>query len=189
MSESVTTSTPREHRQRPVNLCRDNLPAHPRRGLGGHPVAQPHRHIAQAVAHQHGELRGLARHRITADELPLQLAALEARLHRLLLLEDGAPVLRPSGRLDLAAASGAVGALSLVEAAPGLRVTLDDSNEKLGKKIRGAAMEKVPWTIVIGGKEAEGGDFKVKVFGQEADIIITQANLITEAVAGGALPR
>lgn len=71
----------------------------------------------------------------------------------------------------------------------GLRVTLDDSNEKLGKKIRGAAMEKVPWTIVIGGKEAEGGDFKVKVFGQEADIIIAAANLKAEAVVASALPR
>ncbi len=71
----------------------------------------------------------------------------------------------------------------------GIRVTLDDSNEKLGKKIREAAMSKVPWTIVIGGKEAEGGDFKVKVFGQEADIIIGAANLKAEATAAAALPK
>ena len=54
----------------------------------------------------------------------------------------------------------------------GLRVELDASDEKVGKKIRAAAMMKVPWTLVIGAKEAEGGDFKVNVFGQEEDIVV-----------------
>jgi hypothetical protein len=34
----------------------------------------------------------------------------------------------------------------------------------VGKKIRDAATMKTPWTVVIGGKEAEGGDIQVKVF-------------------------
>lgn len=52
----------------------------------------------------------------------------------------------------------------------GFRVHLDDSPEKVGKKIRTAAIEKVPWTIVIGEKEVAGEDFQVKVFGSEEKI-------------------
>ena len=37
----------------------------------------------------------------------------------------------------------------------GLRVELDDSNESLGKKIRGAKMQKIPYLVVIGDKEKE----------------------------------
>ena len=37
-----------------------------------------------------------------------------------------------------------------------IRVKLDDSNESLGKKIRHAKMQKVPYVVVIGNKEKEG---------------------------------
>lgn len=36
-----------------------------------------------------------------------------------------------------------------------IRVELDESNETLGKKIRNATLEKVPYTLVIGDKEVE----------------------------------
>jgi threonyl-tRNA synthetase len=39
----------------------------------------------------------------------------------------------------------------------GLRAELDDSNESVGKKVRGAEVMKVPYTVVIGGKEVESG--------------------------------
>lgn len=39
----------------------------------------------------------------------------------------------------------------------GIRATLDDSNESVGKKIRDAEVMKVPYTVVIGGKEVESG--------------------------------
>ena len=37
----------------------------------------------------------------------------------------------------------------------GIRVELDDSSETLGKKIRNAKLEKVPYYIVLGDKEVE----------------------------------
>jgi threonyl-tRNA synthetase len=40
----------------------------------------------------------------------------------------------------------------------GLRLTIDNSNESVGKKIRAAEMMKVPYTIVIGEKEITGGE-------------------------------
>lgn len=39
----------------------------------------------------------------------------------------------------------------------GIRATIDDSNETVGKKIRNAELMKVPYTIVVGGKEVETG--------------------------------
>ena len=38
----------------------------------------------------------------------------------------------------------------------GLRLTVDNSNESVGKKIRNSEVEKVPYTIVIGEKEISG---------------------------------
>lgn len=46
--------------------------------------------------------------------------------------------------------------------AAGLRVELDDSNETLGKKIRNATLEKVPYTLVIGDKEIESDTVTVE---------------------------
>lgn len=40
--------------------------------------------------------------------------------------------------------------------AAGVRVTLDDANESLGKKIRNAKTEKVPYVLVIGDAEVSG---------------------------------
>lgn len=64
----------------------------------------------------------------------------------------------------------------LVEA--NIRVELDASDEKVGKKIRNASLMKVPWTIVIGAKEAEGGDLHVRVFGQEEELVLSRPELL-----------
>ena len=39
----------------------------------------------------------------------------------------------------------------------GVRLSVDDSNESIGKKIREAELWKVPYTIVVGDKEIKGG--------------------------------
>src|SRR5271168_2043686 len=44
----------------------------------------------------------------------------------------------------------------------GLRVHLDDRNEKLPAKIRDAQMQKVPYMLVVGAKEAEAGTVSVR---------------------------
>ena len=46
--------------------------------------------------------------------------------------------------------------------AAGLRAEVDERNEKIGKKIREAQMEKVPFMLVIGDKEAENGQVSVR---------------------------
>src|SRR5271155_5458777 len=44
----------------------------------------------------------------------------------------------------------------------GIRVHLDDRNEKLQAKIRDAQIEKIPYMLIIGGKEADAGTVSVR---------------------------
>src|SRR5271165_215808 len=46
--------------------------------------------------------------------------------------------------------------------AAGVRVTVDDRNEKVNLKIREAQLQKVPYMLVIGGREAEAGQVAVR---------------------------
>ena len=49
----------------------------------------------------------------------------------------------------------------------GLRAEVDDRSEKLGRKIRDAELEKVPYMLVLGNKEAEDGTVSVRRHGTE----------------------
>jgi threonyl-tRNA synthetase len=44
----------------------------------------------------------------------------------------------------------------------GLRVTLDDRSEKVNLKIREAQLQKIPYMLVVGGREAENGMVSVR---------------------------
>jgi threonyl-tRNA synthetase len=48
----------------------------------------------------------------------------------------------------------------------GLRAGVDLSREKVGKKIRGAELQKVPLILVVGDKEVESGSAALRVHGQ-----------------------
>ena len=45
---------------------------------------------------------------------------------------------------------------------PGIRVESDLRNEKIGYKIREAQMQKIPYMLVVGDKEAESGSVAVR---------------------------
>jgi threonyl-tRNA synthetase len=51
--------------------------------------------------------------------------------------------------------------------AEGLRVELDDRGEKLGYRIREAQLQKTPYMLVAGGREAEAGTVSVRLRGGE----------------------
>ena len=57
---------------------------------------------------------------------------------------------------------GARGARASSRAA-GVRVELDDRSEKLGYKIREAQLQKVPYMLVVGAREAEAGTVAVRL--------------------------
>ena len=46
--------------------------------------------------------------------------------------------------------------------AQGFRVEVDERNEKIGKKIREATMEKVPYMLVVGDRDMENGTVSVR---------------------------
>ncbi|MFA5937251.1 MAG: threonine--tRNA ligase [Candidatus Paceibacterota bacterium] len=58
--------------------------------------------------------------------------------------------------------------------AAGVRADADDADETVGNKIRKASREKIPYIIVVGDKELGGGDFSVRIRGQEAQESITK---------------
>ena len=51
--------------------------------------------------------------------------------------------------------------------AAGVRVEVDSRNEKMNAKIREHAMQKVPFLLVVGDKEAEANKVNVRTRGKE----------------------
>jgi len=47
-----------------------------------------------------------------------------------------------------------------------LRARVDDSREKIGKKIRQAEIEKIPLMAIVGDKEMNGGSLSLRIHGQ-----------------------
>ncbi len=54
--------------------------------------------------------------------------------------------------------------------AKGIRVELDDRNEKIGYKIREARLQKVPYMLIIGDNEVEKNEVSVRRRGEDGDL-------------------
>jgi len=72
----------------------------------------------------------------------------------------------------------------------GVRVEVDARNEKMNAKIRGHALQKVPFLLVVGDKEAEAGKVNVRTRGKEqtedmpaTEFVETIRKLIAEKIA------
>jgi threonyl-tRNA synthetase len=73
-----------------------------------------------------------------------------------------------------------------------IRYEIDDSEEKLGKKIQLAASKKVPYSLVIGDKEVENNTITYRIFGskdQHTVSIDEFVKLITEDIKSKKLSR
>ncbi len=57
-----------------------------------------------------------------------------------------------------------------------VRVVIDASNESVGKKIRSASLEKVPYVLVLGDKEMADGTVAVRTFGSKDTVTMTYAD-------------
>ncbi len=68
--------------------------------------------------------------------------------------------------------------------AAGIRVHVDARSEKMNAKIREHAMQKVPFQIVVGDKEAESGEVNVRVRGQEKGEGSVKVEAFLERVKG-----
>jgi threonyl-tRNA synthetase len=69
----------------------------------------------------------------------------------------------------------------------GVRVHVDDRNEKMNAKVRELALQKIPFLLVVGEKEAEAGTVNIRVRGQqqpEGTVPIEQfAERVTKLIA------
>ena len=65
----------------------------------------------------------------------------------------------------------------------GLRVSIDESDETVGKKVRNAVGQKTPYVIVVGDKELAGEEWMIRVRGQEEQVKIAKQEFI-EKVKG-----
>ncbi len=60
----------------------------------------------------------------------------------------------------------------------GLRVSLDDRNEKLGYRLREAQMKKIPYQLVVGDGELEANTVNVRKYGQKDSETLTVEELV-----------
>jgi len=65
-----------------------------------------------------------------------------------------------------------------------VRVELDDSKESVGKKIKLATMEKIPYIIVVGDKEAQDGTLSVRRRGSKETVTMSFNEFGIELLAG-----
>lgn len=64
-----------------------------------------------------------------------------------------------------------------------VRVKLDNSNEKLGKKIRNAEMQKIPYMLVVGEKEVTDKTITVRDYATKEQKVMKVEKLITSLVS------
>lgn len=60
----------------------------------------------------------------------------------------------------------------------GVRVEIDDRNEKMGYKIREAQMQKIPYQLVVGDKEVENNEVNVRKYGSQDQETIERDDFI-----------
>lgn len=65
----------------------------------------------------------------------------------------------------------------------GIRVTVDDRNEKMGYKIRQAQTEKVPYQLVIGDQEVSDDTVTVRKYGSKETQSVSQAEFVKNILA------
>ncbi len=66
--------------------------------------------------------------------------------------------------------------------AEGIRVKVDDRNEKMGYKIREAQTQKVPYTVVVGDDELASASVSVRRYGEQ-DSMSQSVNMFVSAIA------
>jgi threonyl-tRNA synthetase len=102
----------------------------------------------------------------TAGELPLWLTPVQA-------------IALPIADRHNDAAAAAVAALR----AAGLRAEVDDRTESVGRKIRDAELQKVPYMLVVGDREAEEGTVAVRRHGEGDEGTVALSDFV-ERLAG-----
>lgn len=65
----------------------------------------------------------------------------------------------------------------------GVRVEVDTASETIGKKVRNAAKQKIPYIVVVGDRELEGGEWTIKVRGTEDQLKMSKDEFVNKLLA------
>lgn len=65
----------------------------------------------------------------------------------------------------------------------GLRFEVDERNEKMGYKIRGSQTQKIPYQVVVGDKEVEGGEVNIRRYGSKETNSMSASMFVDSVVA------
>ncbi|MSU75045.1 MAG: threonine--tRNA ligase [Candidatus Magasanikbacteria bacterium] len=65
----------------------------------------------------------------------------------------------------------------------GIRAAMDDADESIGKKVRNAAKQKIPYIVVVGDRELEGGEWTIRVRGVEEQLKMVKNEFIEKVKA------
>src|SRR6185437_7632544 len=61
----------------------------------------------------------------------------------------------------------------------GMRVDIDERNESMGLKTREAQMAKIPYALVAGDREMQGGQFAVRKYGERESKVMSKEEIVT----------
>ncbi|HUG35458.1 MAG TPA: His/Gly/Thr/Pro-type tRNA ligase C-terminal domain-containing protein, partial [Candidatus Limnocylindrales bacterium] len=64
-----------------------------------------------------------------------------------------------------------------------IRTELDDRNEKLGYRIRDAQVRKVPYTLVVGEREAQQGTASLRHRGSEESVVLPVERVVSDLLS------
>ena len=70
----------------------------------------------------------------------------------------------------------------------GLRVEVDDRTESIGRKIRDAELQKIPYMLVVGDREAEEGTVAVRRHGEGDEVTVALSEFV-QRLAGEVAAR
>lgn len=64
--------------------------------------------------------------------------------------------------------------------AEGIRIEIDERDEKIGYKIREAQMQKIPYMLVLGDKEVEAGAVNARKYGEQKSVSYSFADFLAQ---------
>ena len=64
----------------------------------------------------------------------------------------------------------------------GIRTGIDDADDTVGKKIRNAAGQKIPYIVVVGDKEAAGENWMIRVRGSQDQISLSKSEFMAKVL-------
>ncbi len=65
--------------------------------------------------------------------------------------------------------------------AAGFRAEADTGSDKINAKVRDAQMAKIPYSLVVGRKEAEAGQVAVRRYGQQDSVVMSLDDFLKQA--------